>query len=122
MLNFKSRKAVTLVEMIVSIAIIALVSIALLGIIVPAVSQQSIAKQRNESIYFAAEEIEKKVYGMGEDSTDMSDASFITSEKYTLTFEIDGDTYDCDGTMLKSTEQESGVTLHEFVPDEQEEQ
>jgi type II secretory pathway pseudopilin PulG len=119
LLNFKSKKAVTLVEMIVSIAIIALVSIALLGIIVPAVNEQSLAKQRNESIYFAAEEIEKKVYGMGEESTDLSDASFITSEDHTLTFEIDGDVYDCGGTMLQSTEQESGVTLHAFVPEEQ---
>lgn len=119
MINFKSKKAVTLVEMIISIAIIALISIALLGIIIPAVNQQSLAKQRNEGVYFAADEIEKKVYGMGEENTDLSNASSITSEDHTLTFEIDGDTYDCDGTMLQSTDQESGVTLHEFVPEAQ---
>lgn len=116
MVDFKSKKAVTLVEMIVSIAIIALISIALLGILLPAVNQQRTAKQRNESIYSAADEMEKKVYGMGEDATDLSDASFIDSEEYTLSFEIDGDAFDCDGTMLKSTDQESGVTIHEFVP------
>jgi len=116
-IDMKSKKAVTLVEMIVSIAIIALISIALLGIIVPAANQQNLAKQRNESIYLTADEMEKKVYGMGEDATDLSDASFITSEDYALSFKIGSETVECKGTMIQSTDQESGVMLHEFVPD-----
>lgn len=119
MLNFKSKKAVTLVEMIVSIAIIALISIALLGIIVPAVNQQKLAKQRNASVYAAADEMEKKVYGLGEDTTDLSDAAFMSGQDHTLTFAIGGNTYDCDGTIFASTDQDSGVTLHEFVPETQ---
>jgi competence protein ComGC len=119
MLNFKSKKAITLVEMIVSIAIIALISIALLGIIIPAASQQNLAKQRSESVYFAADEIEKKVYGMEEENTDLSDSSVVSGEAYTFSFDIGGDTYDCEGTMLQSTDEESGVMLHQFVPDVQ---
>jgi type II secretory pathway pseudopilin PulG len=120
MLDFKSKRAITLVEMIVSIAIIALISIALLGIIIPAANQQTLAKQRSESVYVAADEMEKRVHVMDDaENKDFSDAEAVSGDDHTLSFRIGGDTYDCDGTMLQSTDEESGVTLHQFVPDEE---
>jgi len=91
-MNFKSKKAITLVEMIVSLAIIGLVSITLLGLIVPAVNQQSLAEIRNIGVNTAAQQLENRVYNyLTPGSKDYSkDSGFISPEPYTFNLKING--------------------------------
>lgn len=101
-MKLKSRKAFTLVEMIVSIALIALVSIALLGMIVPAANQQGKAEERNVGLNAAAQVLEEK---------DFSNPG-VSSQGYSLNL---GNNITCTGTLYRSAD-ESGVELREFVP------
>lgn len=119
--NIKSKKAFTLVEMIVSIALIALVSVTLLGIIVPASNLQQNAKGLNLTAFDAANELERKIYGMKEGNTDSSTAGYFTSiPGYTIYFTIGATQYECSGTLIESTSEENDKTVNmwAFVPDE----
>ena len=115
------KKGITLVEMIVSVAIISLISIMLLGILVPAINIQKKASEIDQSTYNAADEIEKKIYSMQKDSSDFSDASAVDDgEEHSLTFSIGGDNYSCGGKLYTSTDGE--VVIKAFVPDKPEDE
>jgi prepilin-type N-terminal cleavage/methylation domain-containing protein len=115
-----SKKAFTLVELIVSIAIIALISITLLGFVVPAANQQATAEKRNIQINAAAAELEKKIYGTKDGNTDLSSSSYIEApEDHSLSFQIGTNTYTSNGTLYTSRDDESGVEVREFVPGEE---
>lgn len=114
-----SKKGITLVEMIVSVGLIALVSLALLGIIVPAVKTQAQARLRDEGAFKAARELEAKLYSMeADDHTDVSNASFISTGSHTLTFTVDGEIVECEGTLVYSKDPRTGTTVRAFRPDE----
>ena len=115
-MKWKSKKAFTLVEMIVSIAIIALVSIALLGFILPAANQQQTAEVRNKSVNNTSDQLEKKVYSLTPGNTDYTTSGFITGESYTLTLQINGVNIPCTGTLYHSKDAGNGVEMREFVP------
>ena len=102
-MKLKSKKAFTLVEMIVSIALIALVSIALLGLLVPAVNQQGKAEARNVGVNKAAQALEEK---------DFSGPNVSSDSSYSLDL---GNNITCTGTLYRSKD-ESGVELREFAP------
>ncbi|MGI6161465.1 MAG: type IV pilus modification PilV family protein [Christensenellales bacterium] len=112
-----SKKGITLVEMIVGLAIIALVSMALLGLMIPATNFQAQSKLRNRGTYMAAGELEKKIHGSADGNSDLSNSDYIEARQYTLSFTIDGDTYDCEGQLYGSIEPDTGVKLRAFVPD-----
>lgn len=103
----KSKKAFTLVEMIVSIAIIALVSIMLLGILVPAANLQRTAAQRNTGINNAAQPLELSAAPMPTAGASVSQSPASINL---------GNGLSCDGTLYKSTDTINNVTLYEFVP------
>ena len=98
-MKLKSKKAFTLVEMIVSIALIALVSIALLGMIVPAANMQGTAESRDMGLNKAAQALEEQAYGG------------LSYDEYGL----DLGSLTCPGRLYYSKD-ESGVELREFVP------
>ena len=109
-MKWKSKKAITLVEMIVSIAIIALISVMLLGLLVPAMNMQKWADEANEIAYTAADQVESQIAAMTDSPNPSED---------TLRFTIDSTQYECSGTLVESTQ--DGVTVRAFVPDEPEE-
>ncbi len=101
-MKLKSKKAFTLVEMIVSIALIALISITLLGIIVPAANQQGLAEKRNAGLNSAAQALEEKKFSN----------SNVSSQTYSINL---GNGITCGGTLYTSKDA-SGVEVREFVP------
>lgn len=104
----KSKKAFTLVEMIVSLALIALVSIMLLGILVPAANLQGAAEKRSIGLNNAAQPLEREVPA----ATAGANLSPTPSYSFNL-----GGGLSCTGTLYKSTDSNSKITLYEFVPD-----
>jgi prepilin-type N-terminal cleavage/methylation domain-containing protein len=102
----KSKKAFTLVEMIVSIALIAIVSIMLVSILVPAAKLQSTAEQRNMGVNNAAQPLELTA----------PNAVAGTSLSTTNPASINLGSVSCDGILYKSTDTKSNVSLYEFVP------
>ena len=115
-----SKKAFTLVEMIVSFAIISIVSVMLLGIIVSSSNVQATAQQRNKAGYVAAQELEEKFYSMVEGNTDYSSSSYIsTQDDYSLSFKFDGEDMKCDGSLMKSVDSNTSVILKGFWPAEE---
>lgn len=96
----KNKKAFTLIEMIVSLALIAIVSIMLVGILVPAARLQSAAEQRNTGLNSAAAALDKD-----------------TPAGSTSSISINLGGVSCGGTLYTSKDTKSDVTLYAFVPD-----
>ena len=115
-LNFKSKKALTLIEMIVSIAIISLISITLLAFMLPASNSQADAVVRNKSTFSAANELEKSIYAQTEGNDDFADMYTINETDYVLSFELNGETFNSKGTLFESTNGE--INLRAFWPKE----
>ena len=115
----ESRKALTLVELIVSIAIISLVSLALLGIVASSLSTQQLAAQRNKASYLAAQELEKKLYSLLPDNSDLSSAGYITTQQHTITFRLNNEDFTCSGLLVQSVEPQTKIQLKGFFPNEE---
>ena len=102
----KSKRAFTLVEMIVSIAIIALISIMLLGILIPAANLQRAAAQRNTGINNAAQPLELQAPAATAGASISPSATSINL----------GNGVTSRGTMYQSRDTKNNITLYQFVP------
>ncbi len=96
----KTKKAFTLVEMIVSLALIAIVSVMLLSILVPAANLQSAAEKRNIGLNNAAAALEQDTPNAVPSSASINLGNGIT----------------CGGTLYTSKDANSGISLYAFVP------
>jgi|GEM_PF-4463866 len=115
---FKSKKALTLVEVLVSITILTLISLTLLGVIVSSANAQSTAQARNSASYKAAAQLEKKMYSMQTEGTDLSDTNYISTQAHTLVINIGGEQILCEGLIVESTDPKTSVHMRGFYPDE----
>ncbi len=118
MMSIKSKKALTLIEVLVSITILSLISLTLLGIIVSSANVQSTAQARNSASYSAASQLEKKLYSMQSESTDLSDSSYISTEAHTLMIVFEGEEILCQGLIVESVDPDTSVHMKGFYPDE----
>lgn len=114
----KSKKALTLIEVLVSITILTLISLTLLGVIVSSANSQSTAQARNSASYKAAAQLEKKIYSIQTEGTDLSDSSYISTQTHTLIINIGGKQILCQGLMVESVDPNTSVHMKGFYPDE----
>lgn len=119
MMRIKSKKALTLVEVIVSIGILALVSITLVGVVLSSANVHTTAQLRNSASYTAAEQLEKKLNSMKSSTADSSDSSYISSKSHTITFTIEGNQITCSGTLVESNDPQENVHMKGFYPSEE---
>jgi len=118
-MSFKSKKAMTLVEVLVSITILSLISITLLGLIVSSANAQSTAAVRSKASFKAAEQLEKKIYSMKPEHSDLSDTAYISTQEHTLVLQFDGEELLCEGLIIESIDPESKVVLKGFSVNEE---
>jgi competence protein ComGC len=118
-MNIKSKKALTLVEVIVSIAILALVSITLVGVIVTSANTHTTAQLRNSAGYAAAEQLEKKINYLNSSAEDLSDDDYISSKEHTIIFTLEGEQIICSGTLVESNDPNENVHMKGFYPSEE---
>jgi type II secretory pathway pseudopilin PulG len=118
-MNIKSKKALTLVEVIVSIAILALVSITLVGVIVTSANTHTTAQLRNSAGYAAAEQLEKRLDSLTSPAADQSDDSYISSKSHTIIFTLEGEQIICSGTLIESNDPDENVHMKGFYPNEE---
>ncbi len=118
MMKIRSKKALTLIEVLVSITILSLISLTLLGVILSSANAQSTAQARNSASYKAAAQLEKKLYSMQSESTDLSDSDYISTEAHTLVIVFEGEEILCEGLMVESADSDTSVHMKGFYPDE----
>lgn len=117
-MKIKSKKALTLIEVLVSITILTLISLTLLGVIVSSANVQSAAQVRNSASYKAAAQLEKKIYSMQTEGTDLSDSNYISTQAHTLVINIGGEQILCEGLIVESVDPATNVHMKGFYPDE----
>lgn len=98
------NKGLTLIEVIVSVALLAIVSIMLFTIMATALAAVKSTRTRTNHTAAAAAQIEKK---HAENSSALSDSS--------LTISFSGKQYEVSGSYISGCD--GGITYYEFVPD-----
>ena len=117
-MKIKSKKALTLIEVLVSITILSLISLTLLGVIVSSANAQGTAQVRNSATYKAAAQLEKKIYSMKSNGTDLSDSEYISTQAHTLVLVFEGKEILCQGLIVQSVDPDTSVRMKGFYPDE----
>ncbi|MEG0703002.1 MAG: type II secretion system protein [Christensenella sp.] len=113
-MKHKSKRAMTLVEMVVSIGLIALISVALLGILMPVVSMQKNSKKVNTATYEMSGELESALFNVknGMPIT----PGYITVKPHTLGYTLNGKAFTASGQLIEAKDTKSDVTLYAFNP------
>ena len=107
----------TLAEVMISITILSLISLALLGVMVSSTNAQSLAQKRNYASYQAAEELEKKMYSMLPDNSALYENNNITTTEHTLVLNFEGTEILCDGLIVEAIDEDETVHMKGFWPD-----
>lgn len=102
-------------EMIVSIGLLALVSVALLGILLPAANIERDTKAKSESTYDISGELERALYSM-RNGMDITNVQYITYEDHTIDFSLNGTDFSADGKMIRSKALQTDTSLYAFIP------
>ncbi len=114
-MNIKSKKGMTLIEMVISIALIALVSIALLGILVPAANIEKDSKKTNVTTFLVSEHLERALFSM-QSSVDISDAQYVTYEDHDIRYTLNGTDFSCAGKLVRAKQPGNDLSLYAFYP------
>ncbi|BDF57937.1 hypothetical protein CE91St36_07540 [Christensenellaceae bacterium] len=110
-----AKKGMTLVEVIVSLGLLGIVSVALLGILGPTVVMEKNTRETNTATYDVAAQLERGLYSMRSGS-DITDYNYLTYGAHTLDFTLGGTDFSVDGSLIKSSDRQSGVELYAFLP------
>ena len=109
----------TLIEVIISLALLGILSGALLGGLAPTVNMEKDTRSMNAATFDAAGQLERALYSMRSGS-DITDMNYITYSPHTLYFELNGTDFSADGKRVQSKEPGTGLILQAFVPDAKE--
>ncbi|MEF9864451.1 MAG: type II secretion system protein [Christensenellaceae bacterium] len=108
--TLRSKKAMTLVEVIVSVAILAFIAVAMLGLLLPAINLQKDATMRDTDIYESAEHLAVSV----ELANPTSGGNTVVDPYYYIKFDIGGKQVVCKGSLV--TTKSNDVDMKAFVP------
>lgn len=114
-MDLKSKKGMTLVEMIVSIALIALVSMALLGIMLPTVNMEKDSKKTNTTTYEISGELDRALYD-AKNGGAISDFEYIVEQRHILSYTLNGEDYSYDGTLIRAQKPGEDLEMYAFAP------
>lgn len=113
-MNLKSKKGMTLVEMIVSIALLALISMALLGILLPTINMERDSRKTNVATYELSGEMSRALYDVNNKTT-LADFAY-TIQPHVLKYSLNGTDYTCDGTLVRTKAPGEDLELYAFAP------
>ncbi len=111
-----TKKGITLIEVIISLGLLGIVSIALLGLLAPTVNMEKNTRATNIATFDVAGELERGLYSL-RSGLDITDINYLTYWPHTLAFELNGAAFSIDGNLIKSQDPNSNVKLQAFTPD-----
>lgn len=115
-MDLKSKKGMTLVEMIVSIGLIALIAMALLGILLPTIALEKNSRKTNVETYEISGELSRALFDVQNDDS-LANTDFVSKKQHTLKYKLNGYDYSCDGTLLTSTKKPGEqLEMYAFTP------
>ncbi len=114
-MDLKSKKGMTLVEMIVSIGLIALIAMALLGILLPTIALEKNSRKTNVETYEISGELSRAIFDVQNDG-EIADPAFVEEQRHELKYTLNGNKYSCDGTLIRTQKPGEQLELYAFAP------